>query len=85
MRDQEAPPPRKGAPITLDDDDSDVVPTGGRKKGRPDGRRQVNLEVKRRAEQERLTSKIEEMMNTKQKNSTRLITNSQGVGREETT
>ncbi|KAM0895252.1 hypothetical protein ACQ4PT_023970 [Festuca glaucescens] len=66
LRDQEAPPSRNGAPIALDDD-SDDAPGGGRNKGRPDGRRQVKLEVKRRAEQERLTSKIEEMMNVKQR------------------
>jgi hypothetical protein len=66
LRDQEPPPPHNGAPIVVDDD-SDDAPKGGRNKGRPDGRKQVKLEVKRRVEQDRLTSKIEEMMNVKQK------------------
>jgi hypothetical protein len=64
--DQEAPPPRNGDPIDLDDDSDDAL-EGGRNKGRPDERIQVKLEVKRRGEQERLTSKIEEMMNVKQR------------------
>jgi hypothetical protein len=39
----------------------------------------VKLEVKRRAEQGRLTSKAEELMNAKKKISTRAIANSKGV------
>jgi hypothetical protein len=39
----------------------------------------VKLEVKRRVKQGRLTSKIEEPMNAKQKLSTRAIANSKGV------
>jgi hypothetical protein len=39
----------------------------------------VKLEVKRRAEQGRLTSKIEELMNAKQKKVSRAIANSKRV------
>jgi hypothetical protein len=64
--DQEAPPPSTGATIALEDDIDDA-PAEGRNKGRPDGRTQTTLEVKRRAEQESFTSKIEAMMTVKQK------------------
>jgi hypothetical protein len=66
LRDQESPPPRSGAPIAFDDD-SDDAPAVGRNKRRLDGRRQAKLEVKRRAEQERLTSKMKEMVALKRK------------------
>jgi hypothetical protein len=49
------------------DGDCDDAPVGGRNKGCPGGRRQAKLAIKRRAEQERLTSKIEEMMTVKNK------------------
>jgi hypothetical protein len=72
--DQEAPPPRTGATIALGDDSVDA-PARGRNKGRPDGRTQAKLEVKRRAEQESFASKIEEMMTHKQKDCPRAIAN----------
>jgi hypothetical protein len=85
LRDQEAHPTCNGAPFALDDD-SDDAPRGGRNKGRPDEKIHVKLEMKkRRAEQERLTSKIKEMMNMKQtKKYTRAIASSKGVCREKT-
>jgi hypothetical protein len=51
LRDEKAPPPRKGSLITLDDDDSDDALRGGRYKGTPDGRRKKKgrSEVKGRA------------------------------------
>jgi hypothetical protein len=55
LRDQEAPPPRNGAKIVLNDASDDG--RRKKKKGRPDGRWQAKLEVKRRDEKERLTSK----------------------------
>jgi hypothetical protein len=40
LRDQEATPPRKEAPITLDEDEKNVdAPKGRKNKGRLDGRR----------------------------------------------
>jgi hypothetical protein len=39
LRDEEANPPRKGAPVSLYDEDSDDAPRGGRNKGRPDPRK----------------------------------------------
>jgi hypothetical protein len=54
--DQDAPPPRKDTPISLDDYDNDDAPRGGRNKWRPDVRRKVKLKVKKMAEQERQNS-----------------------------
>jgi hypothetical protein len=45
LRDQEAPPPRTGAPIPFDDD-SDHAPTGGRNKGSPESRRKKLSKVR---------------------------------------
>jgi hypothetical protein len=60
------------AKIVLDDASDDG--RRKKKKGRPDGRWQAKLEVKRRDEKERLTSKIEEMIR-EAKNFPRAITN----------
>jgi hypothetical protein len=67
LRNQEAPPPRKSAPISLDVNDIDDAPRRGRNNGRSGGRRKEKSEVKRRAEQERLMKKIDEMMKLRQK------------------
>jgi hypothetical protein len=50
----------------LDVNHSDDAPRRGRNNGRSDGRRKEKFEVKRRAEQERLTEKIHEMMKVRQ-------------------
>jgi hypothetical protein len=64
LRDQEAPPSRKGATISLDEDDDDEP--RAIKKGRPDGTKKVKAELKRRVEQERLREKIDDLMKSKQ-------------------
>jgi hypothetical protein len=58
--------PCHGALIPLYDD-SDDAPRRGRNKGWPDDRRHVKLDVKRKTEQERFTSKTGEMINVKQR------------------
>jgi hypothetical protein len=66
LRDQEATPPRKEAPVTLDEDEkNDDAPKGRKNKGRPDGRREEKIELKKKARQERLREKIDEMINSK--------------------
>jgi hypothetical protein len=55
LSDEEANPPRKGAPVSLYDEDSDDAPRGGRNKGRPDRRKREKSELKKLDEQDGLT------------------------------
>jgi hypothetical protein len=65
LRDQEAPPPKIGSAINLDEEDEEDDDEPKAKRGRPDGTKKVKAELKRKAKHEKLRDKIGDMMKHK--------------------